>query len=114
MSDYVQFEAVTPNVVPASNEVVYDKYWMSNMMIMAQEPTKNVRLIATFKPARDVTVEVDGKTVEYKELMPNGKEKQLVIKDLFGDAAKDPTGLGATLNSVLTILKDRAIAENLL
>jgi len=115
MSDFTQFVATTPIVEPATSEVIYDKYWLSNFRIMAGESTKPVRLVASFSPARDVTVDDgEGGTITYKELKPNTEPSRLVIEDLFGEAAADPTGLGTVMNNVLAYLKDRAVAEGVI
>ena len=115
MADYIQFDATTPIVVEATSEVVYDKYWLSNFRIDAANPTKPVRLVAAFVPARDVTVDDgNGGTITYKELKQGSQPKRLVIQDLFGEAALDPTGLGAVMNGVLTFLKDKATADGII
>ena len=117
MSEYVQFEATTPIVEAATSEKVYDKYWMANFRIEAGRPEQPVRLMAAFVPARDIT-ETDPETgvvtVVGKEIQKNAQPKRLVIQDLFGEAAADPSGLGTVLNGVLTFLKDRAVAEGVI
>ena len=86
MADFTQFTASTPDVVEATAEVTYDKYWLRNFRINAENPLKPVRMVAIFVPARDITIQVEGEDVVVKELKPNGEAKQVVIEDLFGDA----------------------------
>jgi hypothetical protein len=115
MPEFVQFDATTPSVTPATQEVVYDKYWLSTFRVEAGNPTQKIRLVAVFTPARDVTVkDEDGKDVVVKELMPNAEPKRLVIQDLFAEAVADPTGFGATINAVFALLKTKAESEGIL
>lgn len=115
MTNFTQIEASTPVVKPAEEEITYNKYWLANMRIEAGSPTRPVRLVASFVPARDVTAtDENGNRVIVKELMPNAEPKRLVINNLFGEAAADPEGLGTVINGVLTVLKDRAIAKGLI
>lgn len=117
MSEYVQFEATTPVVEAATAEKVYDQYWLANFRIEAGHPNQPVRLMAAFVPARDIT-ETDPETgvvtVVGKEIQQRAQPSRLVIQDLFGEAAADPEGLGAVLNSVLTYLKNRAVADGVI
>jgi hypothetical protein len=117
MSEFTQFVATTPYVKPATEEVVYDKYWMSEMNVRANDPTKPIQLRAKFVPARDMSYEanVNGEitTVSYKELMPNAPSVELKINDVFAAAAEDPE-LALTMDSVFKILKKIATAQNLL
>ncbi len=115
MSDFVQFDATTPEVVPATQEVVYDKYWLANFRIEAGNPKQPVRLMASFVPARDVTEDDgNGGTITFKEIKKNSQPKRLVINDLFKEAAEDPAGLGAVMGGVLVYLKSRAVAEGVI
>jgi hypothetical protein len=113
MSDFTQFDASIPIVKPATPEVVYNKYWLKRMSVNAPDPTGNVTLTAIFVPARDVTEEIDGVTVTYKELMPNGPEKELRIWDLFGVA--DGNGdFAKVIEGVFAALKAMATQQNIL
>tara|TARA_R110000824_G_scaffold218435_1_gene405020 strand:+ start:1279 stop:1674 length:396 start_codon:yes stop_codon:yes gene_type:complete len=131
MSDFPQFEASTPIVTPATSEVTYDKYWLSNLRIQAGDPTKPARLVAIWAPARDITiqvpsVDVDGNPVLdvddnpvledliYTELQPNGQPRRLVIPDLISSAEEDPATMGAAVFAVLTALKAKATKEGIL
>ena len=58
MSEFTEFTASTPTVVAATEEKVFDKYWMSNLRIQAGDPTRPVRLTASWMPARDITIQV--------------------------------------------------------
>jgi len=109
MPEFVQFTATTPSVKPATQEVIYDKYWLSSFRCEATHPLKPIRLVAVFTPARDITIkDKDGNDVTVKELMPNAEPKRLVIEDLFAAAVADPSGLGATVNAVFSVLKTKA------
>ena len=114
MAEYTQFTATSPTVVPATQEVVYDKYWLVALRIQAQDPTKPARAMAVFAPARDVTVDNgEGGTITYKELNPKGERKQLVIKDLFGEAETN-LALSEALEGVLAVLNEIASEEGIL
>lgn len=131
MANYVQFTATSPSVKPATSEIVYDKYWLSNMRIEAQDSTKPVKLVALFTPARDVSIQIPKKDAEgkpivdeqgspvmeifyYKETMPNAEPKKLVIQDLFAEAEKNPQVLGAAMNVVLNLLNGLAQEKGIL
>lgn len=130
MSDYIEFIATSPDVQPATEEKTYDRYWLANMRIMAGDSTKPVTLVANFVPSRHVTIQVPSKDGEgvvivdgngdpvledftYSETKPNAQPKRLIIKDLFAEANANPEGIGAVLNGVLGVLKDKAIEEDL-
>jgi len=104
MSDYTQFEATTPDIVAATSEVTYDKFWLKNFRIQAHNPQEAVKAVATFVPARDVTIDVEGEPVVVKEVNPNGQQKKVVIEDLFAEAEGN-ADLKAALESVLAVLK---------
>lgn len=114
---FTQFEASTPVVKPAVEEVVYDKYWLKRMVVNAENSIKPIGLRATFVPARDVSYEsnVDGvvTTIEYKETMPNGPEKTLVINDVFEKASQD-LEFAVTMDNVFKVLKKIATENNIL
>jgi hypothetical protein len=129
--EFKQFVATTPAVKPATSEVVYDKYWLSNMRVEAGDPTKPVKLIAVFTPARDMTIQLPKKdaegnavvdedgdpvleTITYKELMPNAQPKRLVINDVFKEAVLDPTNMGMAMNTVFNLLNDKAVEKGIL
>ena len=123
MAEFTQFEASTPEVQAATEEKVYDLYWLANFRIQAGNPLKPAKMIASFAPARNVTIQVpvldeegnvtgsEDKVV--KELKANTEPKRLVINDLFGAAEEDPT-LATALETVLIALKAKAIAEGIL
>ena len=129
MAEFAEFVASTPVVVEATEEKVFDKYWLSNLRIMAGEPTKPVRMMAAWTPARDITIQVpvevpveggeEGETetvmtdVVVKELQKNAQPKRLVIEDLFGAAAED-ANLAVALETVLAAIKVKADSEGLL
>lgn len=117
MAEFTQFEASTPVIKPATEEVVYDKYWLKRLMVNAGSSTKPVSLTAVFVPARDMTTEANVAgvitTVEYKELMPNGPEKVLNINNVFSLAQTNNT-FAATMNAVFASLKQIASERNIL
>lgn len=117
MAGFTQFEASAPVVKPATEEVAYDKYWLKRMVINAGDPARPVEMRVIFAPARDMTAEVnvagEMTTVSYKELMPNGPEKVLVIGDVFALAASNNT-FAITMNTVFASLKAIATERNLL
>ena len=122
MSEFVQFEAREPIVVPASEEVVYDKYWMSGMNVMARNPNGKVRLGVTFVPCRDVVItpeikddqgNVTQEAVLGKNIQPNAQEKRLVVEDVFALAARDAE-VATVMNSLFTVLKRIATERGVL
>ena len=123
MSEFTQFVATTPSVEAATEEKVFDKYWLSNFRIQAGDPTRPARMIAVWSPARDITVQVpvtdeEGNVtgtedIVVKELQKNAQPKRLVIDDLFG-AVEEDASLAAALETVLAALKAKAATEGIL
>ena len=114
MADYTQFTATTPEIVPATTETTYDKYWLARLNIMAPDPTGKVIMMAGFMPCRDVEVDDgEGGTVTVKELKPNAKAKRIVIEDLFGEAEAD-AALQAAIEGILAVLKTKGVADGVL
>jgi len=102
MADFIQLVAVTPAVTPATDAVTYDKFWMTQLMVMSRDPNQPTRLRAELKPARDITV--DG--VATKEIQPDGQSIVLTIDDVFGRAGSNPSfaaALEAVLEQVLIV-----------
>lgn len=110
MSEYIQFVAKEPEVKPASEEVVYDKFWMKNLRIMAPNPTQPIKVVATFVSARDIQIEHQGQTITIKELNPNGKEYRVVINNLFEKASQD-ADVAEVTNKLLTALLKLGIEQ---
>lgn len=124
MPEFVQFIASEPSVVPATAEKVYDKYWLSAMRVEAGDPTKAIKLVAVFTPARDMVANVpvlgeDGKPtgetqeITYKELQKNVEPKRLVIGDVFKVAMED-VEFAITMNKIFEILNNKATAAGVL
>jgi hypothetical protein len=130
MAEFTEFTATTPEVVPATEEKVYDKYWLTNLRIVAGDSTKPIRLMASWVPARDVTIQVpaldengeavldengEATTTEvtYKETKNKAEPKRLIIKDLLGEAEKNQN-LAAAVETVLAALKAEAVSRDLL
>lgn len=84
--------APTPTVVPAVGQITYDKYWITNMQMMAMDPSKPVRIVSTLKKARQL------QNGSY-EIMPDSPEVRVVIKDLYTEA-EDNADLAAAINAV--------------
>jgi hypothetical protein len=51
--------ATTPTTLPPSEQKVYDLWWISKFVIMAEEPTSPVRVGVTLHKARSYTVQVE-------------------------------------------------------
>lgn len=130
MADLVQFDATTPIVIPAVQEVVYDKYWMTMMRVEARNPEEPVRVVVVFAPARDVqktvpVLDADGKpvldgdgnpttaVVTVKELYEKGGEKRMVVEDIFALAATNPQ-VGGVIGPLLEVFKALATEKGIL
>ena len=124
MSDLPQLMALAPQIVeakeeeevvtiiPASEEKVYDKFWLTQLSILAQDPTKEARIVAVLVPARDVTVNVGGEDVVIKELMPDAENTTIVVPNLFERMASTPSlaiAMGAVLNELTAIGQEKGI-----
>jgi len=121
MSDFVKIQGQQNVVEPATEEKVYDHYWVRQLQINAFNPQNKVRANAILTPARNIqsvdeegnlVVDEEGNPVYIKELK-QGSDRELRITDVFGDAANDPT-LAVIMNNLLTYIKDRALAEGLI
>jgi len=101
------------------------------MRIIAGDPSKPIRLIATFNAAIDTEVEVpeldsEGnpvldsnsnpitKTTIVKELKPNTKPKRLIIPYLVDASDSDPDGIVSVVNGVMGALKQLASERGLI
>lgn len=101
-------EETVVTVIPASDEKVYDKYWMTHLIIAAPSTTSDARLIATLVPVRDV--EVDG--VVTKELMPDADQTVININNVFGRASVNESfamALVTVLNELIEIGKEKGV-----
>jgi len=103
-----QLNSTSPNVKAATEEKVYDKYWMTRFLVRAPTPTEPVEIVAVFKPARDVTVG----DVTYKELNPDAKEVKIRIEDLFVAAEEDPE-LTVVMSDLLAKLKSIGVDQGI-
>ena len=109
-----QEETVITETIPASDEKVYDKYWMTHLVVAAPSPTAKARMVATLVPARDVETVIDGEPITVKELMPNAENIVMILDDAFGRAATDEnfaTALVTTLNELITIGKEKGVLQ---
>ena len=112
--EFTTFNATSPDVVPATTEKVYDKYWLANFRIQAGNPTKPVRAVGILAPSRIVTVDDgQGGTISYHELKPNAQTKRIVVEDLFGEAEQDAQ-LAAAVEAVLAAVATRAAIDGIL
>jgi len=114
MSELPQIMASNPQVIPAKEEIVYDKYWMTQLHIIAPSPTEEARLIAVIKPCRDVTVNVDGKDVVYKEIMPDVAGHTVVVPKMFERMMTRSSlaqTMGAVLMELIAIGQEKGIIE---
>lgn len=110
-----QEEQEVVEVIPASEEKVYDKYWMTHMAVVAQSTTEEAKLVATLVPARDVEIEIDGQPQTIKELMPDGESKTIVIKNVFERAqtnAEFGAAMTSVLNCIMTIGEEEGFIES--
>jgi len=122
-----QLVASTPSVIqaeeehevveihPATEEKIYDKYWMTQLHIIAQSPTEEAKMIAVLSPARDITVNVGGEDVVIKELMPDAEDVKIVVPNLFERMATDASLgqiMGGVLVELIKIGQEKGIIED--
>jgi hypothetical protein len=101
---YTQLSATTPAVSPAVDEIIYDKFWITNVHIITRKPTDTGTAMATIVPAR----EVSGSLV----LKPNERGIQVTVEDLFVLASTDAELSGAIdelINAVAIVGRDQGI-----
>jgi len=90
----------TPEVVPAVPEKTYDLLWLSQVVIMANDPNRTVRVQGKIDKGRILE---DGKTWELKP----GGSTDVVINDFFAEAEKDPE-LATIMGMILSQFKTRS------
>ena len=124
MADLPQLIAATPEIIPsrpeeevitiipAEEEKIYNKLWMTQLSIISKSPTEEAKVVAVFKPARDIIVNVDGEDTTIKELMPDGESISIVIFDLFKRMDEKPSlamAMGAVLTELIAIGQEKGI-----
>jgi len=98
---FPEFTPVSPVIIPES---IYDKMWMTKMIVRSQDPNKPTTIIVEFVPCRTV-----GDTTE---LQPNGETKRLDIPDVFGLAEANPV-FAQVMGGVLLTMKQFGVAAGL-
>jgi hypothetical protein len=101
---YTQLSASTPAVTPAVDEIIYDRFWITNVNIITRTPSDAGMAMATIVPAREVSGTL--------ELKPNDRGTQVLVEDLFVLAASDATLSGAIdglIDAVATVGRDQGI-----
>ena len=106
-------EIVPEKVIPAVDEKIYDKYWITQFSFLAPSPTEEARIVATLVPARDVETLVDSKLVTVKELLPDAKNTVIVIDNIFKKSDNDTT-LADTLMKAITTIINAGVEKNIL
>jgi len=108
MANWTQLNAANPATVAATEEKVYNKYWMSHFEVKGDSPTKPMKMRVVFIPCRDVTVG----ELTYKELQPNGEVKVVLLEDLFGAAESDPE-IAELINGILSKIQEIGAADGI-
>lgn len=98
--------APNPLTIPAVGEKVFDKLWVTSLLVSAIGPGKPVQLLATISWARQLG---DGSY----ELSKTTKIVRLLIEDLYSLAGGD-TSVQTLIDNVLNKVKDLAIAQGIL
>ncbi len=97
-------------IIPAAEEKIYNKYWITQLSIISPSTTEDAKMIAVLVPARDV--EVNGEII--KELMPNAENTTIVIHNLFERMAMNETlaiTMASVLNEVIKIGQEQGVLE---
>ena len=107
-------EEVITTVIPAVEEKIYDKYWVTQFTLLSHSPTEEARIVVQLSPARDVEVDVEGEVVTVKELMPDAEEITFVIDNVFERVDNNENfamALGATLNALIEVSKEKNLLK---
>ena len=101
---YTQLSATSPAVIPATDEIVYDRFWITDVNIISVDPNDKSMAIATIVPARE-----ENGTITLK---PGDQGKQIQIDDIFGLAETNSELSGAIdglIKAVAVIGRDQGI-----
>jgi len=105
-------EKIIPEkIIPATDEKIYDKYWMTQISILSPDPTKDSTVVVQLVPARDVDV---GGGQIVKELMPDASPVTIVERNLFAKAATDEdlaNSIVSVLDSIMDIGKEQGLLQ---
>ena len=107
-------EETVTTVIPAAEEKIYDKYWVSQFTLLSHSPIEEARIIVQLTPARDIEMDVDGQTVTVKELMPNAEKTTFVINDVFARIESNEAfaiAFAATLNTLVEIGQEKGLLK---
>lgn len=97
-------EASIPTIIPAQDEKVFDKFWMSMLKIDAPKPWQSVRVFAELRKCRLIGQGMD--------MSPVDQPVHLIIDDLFAEMENDPeiaTLMGLLLVKVQKLASDRGL-----
>lgn len=97
-------DAKTPTEVPASEAKVYDKYWLKHFVIMANDPSKKIRVTATLQKA---LVDKDGNW----ELSPVDDDVVIRVAD-FDSIAGENNALTKIKEDLLNVIKAVGMSQN--
>jgi hypothetical protein len=109
MSNFIQLQANVASIIPATEEVTYDKYWIKRLFVSAESTTIDAVMTAKLVPCRDVTV--NGVTI--KELMPNPPDIEVKIDGMFARAQVDAE-FASAVNTVFAQVKKIGIEQNII
>ena len=110
MSNLTQIPKSNPVVVPATTAETYDKWWLKELRVVANNPVNPIQLIAKFAPAKDHDY---GNGVVAKKLQKDGEIVTLNISNVLEEANSDPS-FAAVVDSVLQAVKTKAEDRDLL
>ncbi len=114
MAELPKITATNPVVKEATQEVTYDKYWLSNMYIHAGVPGSNVRAEASLMVYREVeSTDEEGNPITVKDFDPTIKKVHVRIPDVFTEAESDPA-LTNVMGGILSYIKAKADADGLI
>jgi hypothetical protein len=90
-------QATTPEVVPATEEKVFDKVWVKRCAIMAPDPNRDANISVRLCNYRVLN---EGTEEEVKELGPG--EKDLRVQGLFSNAEFDESQMTTLMGLLAT------------
>lgn len=94
MGEFTQFVSPEPVVIPAKEEIIYDKYWLELLLVRAPSPKSDATLTAKFRLYNDVI----------REFAPNSESISIEVGEVFAKAYQD-LGFAQAMEMVFRALK---------
>ena len=98
-------EASIPTIIPAQDEKVFDKFWLSILRVDAPKPWEAVKVFAELRKCRSVGQGMDMSHVD--------KSVHFFIDDLFAEMANDPE-IATIMGLLLAKVQQMAAARGLI